>query len=126
MSTSSLSRTASIAAEPVSPEVAPTIITRSLAPAELVVEEPADELQGDVLERQRRPVEELEQVVVVVELDQRDDVGMVERRVGRRDHLGEVVSRDGAGDEGCHDRRSQVGVGVGGGRRCSVGHDDGR
>ena len=42
-------------------EVAPTIVTRCAAGAEHVVEQPPDELQGDVLERQRRAVEQLEQ-----------------------------------------------------------------
>ena len=79
MSTLSRSGTASIAAEPVSPDVAPTIVTRSPRAAEHVVEQPADELQGDVLERQRRPVEQLEQPVVGADLHQR-----AHRRDGRR------------------------------------------
>ena len=49
-----------MAAEPVSPEVAPTIVTRSPRAGQLVVEQAADELQGDVLERERRAPEQLE------------------------------------------------------------------
>ena len=84
---------ASMAAEPVSPEVATTIVARSLACRELVVEQPADDLQGHVLERQRRAPEELEQVQVV-ELDQRAHVGVVEGGVGIGDHGREVVAVD--------------------------------
>ena len=55
----SRSRQASMAAEPVSPEVAPTIVTRLAPLGQLVVEQAADQLQGDVLERQRRAPEQL-------------------------------------------------------------------
>ena len=64
MSTLAQAGTPSIAAEPVSPLVAPTIVIRSPRSAEHVVEQAADELQGDVLERQRRAVEQLEQPLV--------------------------------------------------------------
>ena len=80
MSTCAQPCTASIAAEPVSPLVAPTIVTRSPAGAEHVVEQPPDELQGDVLERQRRPVEQLGQPLPVVDLHQRHDGRVAERR----------------------------------------------
>ena len=46
-----------------------------------VVEQPADQLQRDVLERQGRAVEELLDEVPVVDLDERHDGGMGERRV---------------------------------------------
>ena len=50
-----------------------------------VLEEPADELQREILEGQRRPVEELEQPLVGVELDERADRRMAEvRRRPRR------------------------------------------
>ena len=86
MSTWAQPWTASIAADPVSPLVAPTIVTRSPRGAEHVVEEPADELQGDVLERQRRAVEQLGQPLAVVELHERDDGGVAERGVGLGAH----------------------------------------
>ena len=84
MSTLSHPLTPSIAAEPVSPLVAPTIVTRSLALGEHVVEQAADELQGDVLEGERRTVEQLEQEVVVVDLGDRHHGGVVERGDRRR------------------------------------------
>ena len=48
-----------MAAEPVSPEVATTIVRRSPRRASSCVEQAADELQRDVLEGERRPVEQL-------------------------------------------------------------------
>ena len=53
---------ASIAAEPVSPEVAPTMVTRSPRGAQHMVEQAAQQLQRQVLEGQRRAVEQLEQM----------------------------------------------------------------
>ena len=54
MSSAARPRQASMAAEPVSPDVATTIVARSPRRVQLVVEEAADELQGDVLEGERR------------------------------------------------------------------------
>ena len=99
MSTCPQPRTASIAAEPVSPLVAPTIVTRSPRPLEHVVEEPADELQGDVLERQRRPVEQLGEPLSRVDLDQRDDGRVTEGGVRLVTQSGEVSRRDVVADE---------------------------
>ena len=82
MSIASRSRHASMAADPVSPDVAPTIVTRLAPPLELVLEHRADQLQSDVLERERGPVEQLEDLQPVVERSQRDHFGVVERRVG--------------------------------------------
>ena len=67
--------------------------------AEHVVEEPADELQGDVLERQRRPVEQLGQPLPRVDLDERDDSRVAERRVGLVAQPGEIGWRDVVADE---------------------------
>ncbi len=53
-----------------------------VALAQHVVEEPADELQREILEGQRRAVEELEQPLAGVELDERADGRMAEARVG--------------------------------------------
>ena len=47
-----------------------------------VVEQPADELEGDVLEGDGRAVEQLEQPPAVVEPDERAHLGVVERGVG--------------------------------------------
>ncbi len=49
---------------------------------EHVVEEPPDELQREILEGQRRAVEELEQPLAGVELDERADRGVPEARIG--------------------------------------------
>ena len=51
---------ASIAAPPVSPEVAPTMVTRSPRSAEDMVHQPRQQLHRDVLEGERRAVEQLE------------------------------------------------------------------
>ncbi len=101
---------ASMAAEPVSPEVATTIVARLAAGGELVVEQATDELQGDVLERQRRAVEQLEQVQPV-DLDHRAHVGVVEGGVGLGDEALEVGSIDRAVDVGPHHLDREVGVG---------------
>ncbi len=75
-----------------------------------VVEEPADELQGHVLERQRRTPEQLEQVELL-QLHQRAHVGVVEGGVGLGHHGLEHISLDGALDEGPHDVDGDGGVG---------------
>ncbi len=65
-----------------------------LAPAgQLVVEEPTDQLQGDVLEGQGRPVEQLGHPRATAEGAQRHHLGMVEGGVGIDDHRGELVAR---------------------------------
>jgi hypothetical protein len=66
-----------MAAEPVSPEVAPTIVARSPR-GELVVEQAPDQLERDVLEGERRAVEQLEQPeVVAVGLPSGDVTGQI-------------------------------------------------
>ena len=59
MSAWAQSLTPSIAADPVSPEVAPTMVTRRSCCDSTWSNSRADQLQGDVLERQGRPVEQL-------------------------------------------------------------------
>ena len=82
MSVVSRPRNASIAAAPVSPEVAPTMVARGAALGQDVVHEPRQELHGHVLEGQGRAVEQLEQEVAGRELDQRRDRGVAEGGVG--------------------------------------------
>ena len=53
-----------MAADPVSPDVATTIVAPVVPARQLGVHQPADELQRDVLERERRAVPQLEQVDV--------------------------------------------------------------
>ena len=52
---------ASIAAAPVSPEVAPRIVARAPRSRQRAVHRAAEPLHGEILERERRPVEQLEQ-----------------------------------------------------------------
>ena len=73
---------ASIAAEPVSPEVAPTIVTRASRVRQDMVEQAAEKLQRHVLEGERRTVEQLLHEQTGVELDQRHDGGMAEAGIG--------------------------------------------
>ena len=83
---------------------------RTLAPAsELAVHEAPDQLQGDVLERERRPVEQLEQPRVVGQLHERAHGVVAERRVGVETRLGEVVAVD-AVDERPDHRSSRLGI----------------
>ena len=52
------------------------------AAGEEFLEQQAEQLQRDILERQRRAVEQLEQPLPLVELDQRGDRGVGEAAVG--------------------------------------------
>ena len=87
------------------------IVTCSSRCGEHVLEQPPDELQGDVLERQRRPVEQLlEQPVLVVDLHERHDGRVAERRVRV---VADAIERDAVdlvADERPHHRRGDVGV----------------
>ena len=71
MSTAARSRQAASAAEPVSPEVAPTIVTCSPPPLQHRVEHLPDELQRQILEGEGRPVKQLEEPQPLVDLHQR-------------------------------------------------------
>lgn len=64
-----------------------------------ILEEVAQELEGDVLERECGTVEQLEQVEVVVETAQWRGLGVAESRVTAVDDALEVIARDlGGGD----------------------------
>ena len=82
ISTRSRPAQASIAAEPVSPEVAPTIVTRASRAASTWSNRRPSKLQRHVLEGQRRAVEQLLHEQAGVELDQRHDGGMAEAGIG--------------------------------------------
>ena len=86
-----------------------------VSPGEEELEKVAEELQRDVLERERRAVEELEDELVVAELGQRGDVGMAERGgVGSADDRAEVVGRELIwGDVELEDGDGEVEEGVG-------------
>ena len=100
MSSAGRSHQAAMAADPVSPEVATTIVAPLAPTGQLVVEQAAHELQGDVLERQRRPVEELDHVQARLELDERAHVGVVEGGVRGGDHGSRTPRRDEPSTEG--------------------------
>ena len=112
MSMLSRPATASIAAEPVSPLVAPTIVRRLVAAREELLEQQAEQLQRDVLERQRRAVEQLEQPVPLVELHQRGHRGVGEAAVGLRCTARAArPRRQAVADERRHDPRGELGIG---------------
>ena len=96
------SRHASMAAEPVSPDVATTMRDPFGPATQLGVEHPPEQLEGDVLERERRAVEELEQPHVLIELDERAHGLVVERRIRVSTHRCELFARH-AVDERPHD-----------------------
>ena len=76
-----------------------------------VVHEPAEELHGQILEGQRRSMEQLEHEIAHPELRQRGDRGMAEISIGLPRHAGEVVLGDGVAHEGPHhlDRHLRIG-----------------
>ena len=75
-------RNASMAAPPVSPEVAPTIVARCAALGQHAVHEARQQLHRHVLEGERRPVEQLEDPAVGLDLHQRRHRRMAEAGVG--------------------------------------------
>ena len=105
------SRHASIAAEPVSPLVAPTIVTRSPPRGQHVVEQAAEHLHRHVLEGQRRSVEQFERPQIGLQLDQRHDRRVGEPGIRLAAHRLQGGKRHGVADEGLHDPGCQLGVG---------------
>ena len=75
-----------------------------------MVHEPGEQLHGQILERQGRAMEQLEDERAGTELDQRHDRGMAERPIGLGGHAGEVVLRDRAVDERAQDFERQLRV----------------
>ncbi len=88
-----------MAAEPVSPEVAPTMVARCTAPGEDVIHHPGEELHRHVLERQRRPVEQLEHEVPGLELHKRRHGRVTEGGVGLIDDAAKLGVGDFTLDE---------------------------
>ena len=92
-------RNASTAAPPVSPEVATTMVRRSPRAASTWSISRASSCIADVLEGQRRAVEQLQREGIRAELDKRRHRGMAEGAVGLARHAGEVGFGDGIGGE---------------------------
>ena len=114
---------ASMAADPVSPEVAPTMVMRAIALGQDVIEQAAEHLHRHVLEGERRAVEQFLHEQVGFELDQGDDGGVAEAGVGVAADGSEGLERDRGADKGVHDPGGEFGVGqashrspVGGGK----------
>jgi hypothetical protein len=96
------SRTASIAADPVSPEVAPTMVACWPALEQRVVEHQAEKLQRDVLEGERRTMEKLEQMqAAVAQRLHGRHVWRVERGIGLGDQPRKVFSSNAVPTKGC-------------------------
>ena len=82
MSVRSRPAKASIAAPPVSPEVAPTIVARRPCSASTWSIRPREQLHRHVLEGKRRAVEQLQHEAVGIDLHQRADGRVVEAGIG--------------------------------------------
>ena len=85
-----------------------------------MVDEPRQQLHGEVLEGQRRPVEQLQREKIGVELHERRDGGMAEARIGVLDHRAQHGARDLAADIGRDHRFCDFGVRLAGEARDRV------
>ena len=79
-----------------------------------VVHEPRQQLHGEVLEGERRPVEQLGQEAVRPVLDQWHHGRVAERAVGFARHAGEVGVGERVADERAEDLDGDLGVGPAG------------
>ena len=70
-----------------------------------------DELQRDVLERKRRPVEQFEQPVLLVELFERGHRLVGEAAIGLGGEFQQALGRQAGADERLHDALGQRGIG---------------
>jgi hypothetical protein len=110
-------RKASMAAEPVSPEVAPTMVHVAAARGEDMIHQPRQELHRHVLEGERRAVEELEHEVAGLQLDDRRHRRVPEGGIGVLDDLAQCRLGDLTAGEAGDDGVSHLGIGpVGEGR----------
>ncbi len=97
-----------MAAEPVSPEVAPTIVTRGVSFCQHVVEQAPEHLHRHVLEGQGRAVEQFLREQMGFQLHQRHDRGMVEAGVSVVTNFRQRFERDRFANEGCHHAGGEV------------------
>ena len=77
-----------------------------------MVHQPGEQLHRHVLEGERRPMEELEDEEIVVDLDERSHGRMAEGRIGLRDHIGECTLGDRGIEERRDDARRNLGIGT--------------
>ena len=84
---------------------------RAAAAREKKLEQARQQLHGDVLEGERRPVKQLEQPLVRPELAQRRDRGVIEPVVGRRDQPVELGRAEGVARERRQDPRGHLLIG---------------
>ncbi len=84
------------------------------APRQRAVHQTGEQLHRQVLEGERRPVEQLEHEAVRRELDQRRHGGMAERVIGLPRHARELGILDRAGDEGRNHLAGDLGIGASG------------
>ena len=75
-----------------------------------VVHQPGDQLHGEVLEGERRPMKQLEHEQTWAELRERRGRRVTERAVGLARHAGEIGLRNGGADEGLDHLDRDLGV----------------
>ncbi len=81
-----------------------------------MIHEARQELHGDVLEGQRRPVEQLQHPGVAARLHERRHRRVAEAGIGVARHGEKIRLRDGSADERMHDLDSDLGKGPAGER----------
>ena len=91
------------------------------ARGERMVHQAAKELHGQVLERERGPVKQLQYEIARPELHERRDRGMAEIAVGLARHAAEIVLGDGIADEGADHLDRHLRIGPAGEARDGVG-----
>ena len=98
-----------MAAPPVSPDVAPDDRRARAALGQHVVHQAREQLHGHVLERQRRPVEQLENEAVGSDLDQRRDGRVAEGGIGLVRHAPAVLRARCVARERVNDLNGDIG-----------------
>ena len=87
------------------------------APRQRRIEQMTEQLQRQILERQRRPVKQLQQPQPLVELDQRRHRRVAEPGIGRLAHPAHFAGPEAVAGEEADDPRRQIGIGKTGERR---------
>ncbi len=81
---------------------------RALLAREEFLEQQPEQLERDILERQRRAMEQFEQPVALVELGQRGHRGVREAAIGLFAQLEQSLGGEAVADEGLHHPRGQL------------------